>query len=155
MPSGLSRKAAHAMPRGKMLKDSGTASSGCRRIPASAAIRRTPVTIRHWRAGWKATCATLGLDNVQNRPRPATGRLRRIMVWVRAEISPTVLVYGHYDVVRALMEDGWHTDPFEPTERDGRNHARGVDDQRPTLHHIKDRQGRVLPQKTAAALALT
>src|SRR4051812_24215966 len=27
--------------------------------------------------------------------------------------KPTVLVYGHYDVVPASMEDGWDTPPFE------------------------------------------
>ncbi|HOU40654.1 MAG TPA: M20/M25/M40 family metallo-hydrolase, partial [Promineifilum sp.] len=39
--------------------------------------------------------------------------------------KPTVLVYGHYDVVPAQMEDGWHTDPFEPVKKDGKIYARG------------------------------
>ena len=29
--------------------------------------------------------------------------------------KPIVLVYGHYDVVPAALEDGWKTPPFEPT----------------------------------------
>ncbi len=51
---------------------------------------------------------------------------------------PTVLVYGHYDVVPALMEDGWHTPPFEPVEKDGFIYARGATDDKGQLFiHIK------------------
>ncbi|MBL8156249.1 MAG: dipeptidase [Anaerolineae bacterium] len=42
--------------------------------------------------------------------------------------APTVLVYGHYDVQPAEMADGWHTDPFQPVERDGKIYARGAID---------------------------
>lgn len=41
---------------------------------------------------------------------------------------PTVLVYGHYDVQPAERSDGWHTDPFTPTEKDGKIYARGAVD---------------------------
>lgn len=47
--------------------------------------------------------------------------------------KPTVLVYGHYDVVPALMEDGWQTDPFEPVEKDGKIYARGATDDKGQL----------------------
>lgn len=42
--------------------------------------------------------------------------------------APTVLVYGHYDVQPAAIADGWHTNPFEPIERDGKIYARGAID---------------------------
>lgn len=51
---------------------------------------------------------------------------------------PTVLVYGHYDVVPAAMEDGWDTDPFEPVVKDGKVFARGVTDDKGQLYvHVK------------------
>lgn len=52
--------------------------------------------------------------------------------------KPTVLVYGHYDVVPAVMEDGWDTPPFEPVEKDGKIYARGATDDKGQLFiHVK------------------
>src|SRR5690348_15116555 len=52
--------------------------------------------------------------------------------------KPTVLVYGHYDIVPAAMEDGWHNPPFEPVEKDGKIYARGATDDKGQLFiHIK------------------
>jgi acetylornithine deacetylase/succinyl-diaminopimelate desuccinylase-like protein len=52
--------------------------------------------------------------------------------------APTLLVYGHYDVVPAALEDGWTTDPFEPVEIDGRIYARGATDDKGQLFiHVK------------------
>ncbi len=41
---------------------------------------------------------------------------------------PTVLVYGHYDVMPVDPRELWDTDPFEPVVKDGRIYARGADD---------------------------
>jgi acetylornithine deacetylase/succinyl-diaminopimelate desuccinylase-like protein len=52
--------------------------------------------------------------------------------------KPTVLVYGHYDVVPAAREDGWDTDPFEPIVKDGKVFARGATDDKGQLFiHVK------------------
>jgi acetylornithine deacetylase/succinyl-diaminopimelate desuccinylase-like protein len=52
--------------------------------------------------------------------------------------KPTVLVYGHYDVVPASMADGWDTDPFEPVVKDGKIYARGsTDDKGQLFIHVK------------------
>ncbi len=52
--------------------------------------------------------------------------------------KPTVLVYGHYDVVPAELADGWTTNPFEPVEQDGRIYARGATDDKGQLFiHVK------------------
>jgi acetylornithine deacetylase/succinyl-diaminopimelate desuccinylase-like protein len=42
--------------------------------------------------------------------------------------APTVLVYGHYDVMPVDPVDLWDTSPFEPEIRDGKIWARGADD---------------------------
>lgn len=41
---------------------------------------------------------------------------------------PTVLVYGHYDVMPVDPIDLWNTEPFEPQIKDGKIWARGADD---------------------------
>ncbi|MEV4616956.1 dipeptidase [Kitasatospora sp. NPDC049258] len=42
--------------------------------------------------------------------------------------APTVLVYGHHDVQPAAKEDGWATEPFEPTVIGRQLFARGAAD---------------------------
>ncbi len=41
---------------------------------------------------------------------------------------PTVMVYGHYDVMPVDPVDLWVSPPFEPEIRDGKIYARGADD---------------------------
>lgn len=46
----------------------------------------------------------------------------------------TVLLYGHLDVQPALKKDGWDTEPFTLTEKDGKLYGRGsTDDKGPVL----------------------
>jgi acetylornithine deacetylase/succinyl-diaminopimelate desuccinylase-like protein len=47
--------------------------------------------------------------------------------------APTALIYGHYDVQPAAMEDGWRTPPFEPVVKDGIVYARGASDDKGQL----------------------
>lgn len=49
----------------------------------------------------------------------------------------TICVYGHLDVQPALKEDGWDTEPFVLTEKDGKLYGRGsTDDKGPVLGWI-------------------
>ncbi|MDR2765047.1 MAG: dipeptidase [Tannerella sp.] len=47
--------------------------------------------------------------------------------------APTVLVYGHYDVMPPEPLELWQSDPFEPAIRDGAVWARGADDDKGQL----------------------
>ena len=51
---------------------------------------------------------------------------------------PTVLVYGHMDVMPVDPVDQWKSNPFEPEIRDGRIWARGAnDDKGQSFMHVK------------------
>jgi acetylornithine deacetylase/succinyl-diaminopimelate desuccinylase-like protein len=58
--------------------------------------------------------------------------------WRRAKDRPTLLIYGHYDVVPAEPLREWRTPPFTPTLKAGDLHARGAaDDKGQLFSHIK------------------
>jgi acetylornithine deacetylase/succinyl-diaminopimelate desuccinylase-like protein len=63
------------------------------------------------------------------------------IVWAEHEglpHRPTILVYGHYDVVPADSPGEWQSPPFEPAVRDGNLYGRGAcDDKGQLFAHVK------------------
>lgn len=53
--------------------------------------------------------------------------------WISSPDKPTILIYGHYDVQPVDPVELWESDPFEPTERDGKIYARGSSDMKMNL----------------------
>ena len=52
--------------------------------------------------------------------------------------TPTVLVYGHYDVQPVEPLELWHSGPFDPVIKDGKVYARGsADDKGQFFMHVK------------------
>jgi acetylornithine deacetylase/succinyl-diaminopimelate desuccinylase-like protein len=107
------------------------------RIPSLSADPAHAGDIKRMAEWLAAHLRNLGFTNVQ--VMPTAGHPVVYGDWLGAGAGkPTVLVYGHYDVVPAAMEDGWKTQPFEPVEKDGRIYARGATDDKGQLFiHVK------------------
>jgi acetylornithine deacetylase/succinyl-diaminopimelate desuccinylase-like protein len=65
---------------------------------------------------------------METRQIPTAGHPMVLARWEKAPGSPTVLLYGHYDVQPPDPLEAWVSPPFEPTIRDGRLYARGAGD---------------------------
>ncbi|KAG5667174.1 hypothetical protein PVAND_015169 [Polypedilum vanderplanki] len=73
---------------------------------------------------------------MQTLPDGTTLKLPNVVMGVLGNdpAKKTIVVYGHLDVQPALKEDGWDTDPFILTLKDGKLYGRGSsDDKGPVL----------------------
>ncbi|MBZ0282497.1 MAG: dipeptidase [Anaerolineae bacterium] len=107
------------------------------RIPGVSTLPERAGDIKR-AAEWLATnLHHAGLSRVEIMPTP--GHPIVYGEWMGAgENTPTVLIYGHYDVQPADKSDGWNSEPFEPLERDGFIIARGSsDDKGQVFAHVK------------------
>ncbi|KAG5678013.1 hypothetical protein PVAND_007722 [Polypedilum vanderplanki] len=68
---------------------------------------------------------------MQSLPDNSTLKLPNVLLGVTKNFDPkkkTVVVYGHLDVQPAEYSDGWETEPFKLTLRDGKLYGRGASD---------------------------
>ncbi|XP_032874966.1 cytosolic non-specific dipeptidase-like [Amblyraja radiata] len=85
------------------------------------------------RLGGSVELADVGSEELTN------GRTIPLPPVILAELGmdpnkATICIYGHLDVQAARLEDGWTTDPYVLTERDGKLYGRGAsDDKGPVL----------------------
>jgi len=75
---------------------------------------------------WKKTMKEAGADNAE--VIPTAGNPVVFGEKIIHPDLPTILVYGHYDVMPVDPIDLWESHPFKPEIRDGRIYARGADD---------------------------
>jgi len=75
---------------------------------------------------WKKIILSAGADKVE--VMPSDGNPVVFGEKIIDPSKPTVMVYGHYDVMPVDPIDLWNTKPFEPVVRDGKIYARGADD---------------------------
>jgi acetylornithine deacetylase/succinyl-diaminopimelate desuccinylase-like protein len=96
------------------------------RIPSISAQPEYKDDILRAAEQWKKILLDAGVDKAEICP--TTGNP---IVYAEKTIDPklpTVLVYGHYDVMPVDPVDQWTTPPFEPEIREGKIYARGADD---------------------------
>ena len=105
------------------------AVSGLARFLAWPSISSNPEYRQQMRdcASWLADeMRAGGLEHAQ--VWPTEGHPTVYADWLHAEGTPTVLLYGHYDVQPPEPLELWESPPFEATVRDGRIFARGSSD---------------------------
>ena len=107
------------------------------RIPSVSTAPDHAADVRRAAEWVAADMRRIGLNNVEILP--TDGHPIVYGEWLGAGAdAPTVLIYGHYDVQPAALADGWHSDPFQPEEREGFIYARGSsDDKGQMFAHLK------------------
>ena len=99
-------------------------------IPSVSATSYPPETHAELLAARDAVVELLegaGVQNIHSLELPDTAPV--VLGEIPApEGAPTVLLYGHYDVVPAGDEEKWDSPPYELTERDGALYGRGSAD---------------------------
>lgn len=96
------------------------------RIPSVSAHAHRQPELLQCATRWKELLLAAGVDKVDILPTAGNP-----VVYAEKMLDntlPTILIYGHYDVMPAEPLDLWVSPPFEPEVRDGYIFARGADD---------------------------
>lgn len=96
------------------------------RIPSISSQSEHKIDMDRCANQWVKLLLESGMDHAESMPSDGNP-----IVFAEKKYSsdaPTVLVYGHYDVMPEEPADEWHSPAFEPEVRDGLIYARGADD---------------------------
>lgn len=96
------------------------------RIPSISSIQEHKNDMIKAAEQWKKSILAAGADKAEVMPSDGNP-----VVYGEKMIDsskPTVLVYGHYDVMPVDPVELWTSEPFKPEVRDGKIYARGADD---------------------------
>jgi acetylornithine deacetylase/succinyl-diaminopimelate desuccinylase-like protein len=96
-------------------------------VPGVSASGFPPDDLRHSAAVTGDVLRRFGVENVASLELPDAPPCV-YGDWLRAPEAPTVLVYGHHDVVPPGPAGKWTSPPFVPVERRGRLYGRGTAD---------------------------
>lgn len=96
------------------------------RIPSISAEPKHHTDMLRCAERWRELLIEAGVDyaNIM----PSDGNPLVFAEYHVSDNAPTVLIYGHYDVMPVDPLDLWQSNPFEPVIRDGHIWARGADD---------------------------
>ncbi|MEE1097224.1 MAG: dipeptidase [Bacteroidales bacterium] len=96
------------------------------RIPSISSIEAHKPDMIRCAERWKEIILAAGADKCEIMP--TAGNPVVYAEKIISEDKPTILIYGHYDVMPVDPIDLWKTEPFEPVVKDGHIWARGADD---------------------------
>ena len=96
------------------------------RIPSISSIEAHKPDMIRCAERWKEIILAAGADKCEIMP--TAGNPVVYAEKIISEDKPTILIYGHYDVMPIDPIDLWKTEPFEPVVKDGHIWARGADD---------------------------
>lgn len=96
------------------------------RIPSISSQSKHKEDMQRVAEKWKEILINAGVDKAEIMP--TKGHPVVYAEKIISKDAPTVLVYGHADVMPPDPVDQWKSNPFEPEVRDGKIYARGADD---------------------------
>lgn len=106
------------------------------RVPGVSAVPPPSEPLRQSAVAVREAMAEAGLEHCEVIDFPG-GHPYVYADWLHAEGAPTVLLYGHHDVMPPGRAEKWVTPAFEPSVRQGRLYGRGaVDDKAGVMVHV-------------------